>query len=170
HRFSGAQVAKAIPSRWRARHRRAEQLARTRRIGRPPLGRPARELIAIRVDRDRKYEMGDEGDGCFYDLLRLPTARRGAARPRDRDRRMRRDAAAAYPSTPCPGCDCMIEGRNGANMKRTLAVVVGLVIIGLMAVPAHAKCRSDCKQAIKSEFRACKAACPRHKPGKSCRA
>lgn len=80
HRFSGAQVAKAIPSRWRARHRRAEQLARTRRIGRPPLGRPARELIAIRVDRDRKYEMGDEGDGCFYDLLRLPTARRGAAR------------------------------------------------------------------------------------------
>jgi uncharacterized protein (DUF4415 family) len=29
-----------------------EQLARTRRIGRPPLGRSARELIAIRLDPD----------------------------------------------------------------------------------------------------------------------
>jgi uncharacterized protein (DUF4415 family) len=29
-----------------------EQLARTRRVGRPPLGRSARELIAIRLDPD----------------------------------------------------------------------------------------------------------------------
>jgi len=29
-----------------------EQLARARRVGRPPLGRSARELIAIRVDPD----------------------------------------------------------------------------------------------------------------------
>jgi uncharacterized protein (DUF4415 family) len=29
-----------------------EQLARARRIGRPPLGRAARELIAIRIDPD----------------------------------------------------------------------------------------------------------------------
>ena len=61
-----------------ARSRPSSWLAR--RIGRPPLGRSARELIAIRVDRDRKYEMGDEDDGCFYDLPRLPTVRRGAAR------------------------------------------------------------------------------------------
>jgi uncharacterized protein (DUF4415 family) len=30
----------------------AEQLARARRVGRPPLGRSARELIAIRIDPD----------------------------------------------------------------------------------------------------------------------
>ncbi len=29
-----------------------EQLARARRVGRPPLGRSARELIAIRIDPD----------------------------------------------------------------------------------------------------------------------
>jgi len=64
----------------------------------------------------------------------------------------------------------MMEATNGANMKRTLSVVAGLVIVGLMAVPAHAKCGKDCKQAITSNFRACKAACPKRKPGKSCRA
>lgn len=30
----------------------AEQLERARRVGRPPLGRSARELIAIRIDPD----------------------------------------------------------------------------------------------------------------------
>lgn len=62
-------------------------------------------------------------------------------------------------------------------MKRTVPAVSGLVIAamllslgGLMAVPAHAKCRKDCKRVIAGRLKACKAACPKRKPGKSCRA
>lgn len=62
-------------------------------------------------------------------------------------------------------------------MKRTLSAVAGLLVptvlvfaVGLMPFPAQAKCKKDCKQVIASAFKECKAACPKRKPGKACRA
>src|SRR5436309_4560332 len=48
-----------------------EQLARARRVGRPPLGRSARELIAIRVDPDvlRSLRMEATRAGIGYQTL-----------------------------------------------------------------------------------------------------
>jgi len=48
-----------------------EQLARTRRVGRPPLGRSARELIAIRVDPDvlRALRVEATRSGIGYQTL-----------------------------------------------------------------------------------------------------
>ena len=44
-----------------------------------------------------------------------------------------------------------------------------LSAVGLMAVPASAKCGKDCKHSLTSAFKACKAACEKGKAGKSCR-
>src|SRR5215468_11699796 len=48
-----------------------EQLARARRVGRPPLGRSARELIAIRVDPDVLRALRAEAtrEGIGYQTL-----------------------------------------------------------------------------------------------------
>jgi len=48
-----------------------EQLARARRVGRPPLGRAARELIAIRVDPDvlQALRVEAENVGVGYQTL-----------------------------------------------------------------------------------------------------
>ena len=61
-------------------------------------------------------------------------------------------------------------------MKRTCSAAGGLVFlgmllsaVGLMAVPASAKCGKDCKHSLTSVFKACKAACEKGKAGKSCR-
>src|SRR5947209_17919642 len=62
------------------------------------------------------------------------------------------------------------------TMKRTCSAAGGLVFlgmllsaVGLMAVPASAKCGKDCKHSLTSAFKACKAACEKGKAGKSCR-
>ena len=48
-----------------------EQLARARRVGRPPLGRTARELIAIRIDPDVLQSLREEATrtGIGYQTL-----------------------------------------------------------------------------------------------------
>lgn len=48
-----------------------EQLGRARRVGRPPLGRAARELIAIRIDPDVLRALRDEATkaGVGYQTL-----------------------------------------------------------------------------------------------------
>ena len=58
-------------------------------------------------------------------------------------------------------------------MTRTVRLVVPVVVLGalvlLMPFPARAKCKRDCQQVIGGEFKTCKSACPKRKPGKSCR-
>jgi hypothetical protein len=58
-------------------------------------------------------------------------------------------------------------------MTRTFRLVVPVVVLGALAisvaVPAGAKCRSDCKHVIAGAFRTCKSACTKGKAGKSCR-
>ena len=48
-----------------------EQLARARRVGRPPFGRSARELIAIRIDPDvlRSLRVEATRAGIGYQML-----------------------------------------------------------------------------------------------------
>jgi hypothetical protein len=50
-----------------------------------------------------------------------------------------------------------------------LAFAVPLLGAGLSPSPALAKCGKDCKVQIKTEFKACKAACPKAKAGKDCK-
>jgi hypothetical protein len=56
-------------------------------------------------------------------------------------------------------------GRKG--LASFAAIVLGA---GLMVSPALAKCSHDCKTQLHAEYKACKAACPKGKAGKTCRA
>ncbi len=52
------------------------------------------------------------------------------------------------------------------------AVAVAALVLGasLAPSPALAKCKKECKTLIVNGFRACKKACPKKKPGRTCRA
>ncbi|HYR95981.1 MAG TPA: hypothetical protein VEM57_04555 [Candidatus Binatus sp.] len=54
--------------------------------------------------------------------------------------------------------------------RKTLAWFAAIVFgAGLMVSPALAKCSKECKAQLRTEFKNCKAACPKGKPGKTCR-
>ena len=59
-------------------------------------------------------------------------------------------------------------------MTRTIPVVVRIValcaLVLLISLPAHARCKKDCKRVITGEFNTCKQTCAKGKAGRSCRA
>jgi hypothetical protein len=60
-------------------------------------------------------------------------------------------------------------------MKAGIAGITGLIALALLGMslggaPAMAKCPAACKQQLRTEFKGCKAACPKGSAGKTCKA
>jgi hypothetical protein len=51
----------------------------------------------------------------------------------------------------------------------TLAMAALMLGISAIGAPALAKCPKGCKTAIATEFKSCKAACPKGSAGKACK-